>query len=102
MQHDLYPHPDPTLRRAFPVAVQRQSNVAEGDHRIVAPLSVIHAATRRPTRQIPIVRPDDQPFTLLSPWMHAVPARSLRRPVGSIAAWRDDITSALDWLLLGV
>lgn len=102
MQHDLYPHPDARLRRAFPFVVQLQSDLAEGDHRIVAPLSVIEAATRQPTRQIPTIRHDDVAYTVLLPWMHSVPARSLRHPAGSIAIWRDDITRGLDWLLLGV
>ncbi len=36
------------------------------------------------------------------PLMTTVSARALRRPVGSIAAWRDDISRALDWLFFGI
>ncbi len=102
MQHDLFVHPDVRLRRAFPLVVLLQSDIAGGDQRIVAPMTPIGLAPRLPSRQVPIVRHDETNYSVFMPLMTTVSARALRRPVGSIAAWRDDISRALDWLFFGI
>jgi toxin CcdB len=49
----------------------------------------------------PIVRIDDMDYVVLTQELAAVPRSSLRRPIGSLAEWRDEITRALDVLFIG-
>ena len=49
----------------------------------------------------PIVRIDDMDYVAMTRVLAAVPRSSLRRTIGSLAEWRDEITRALDVLLIG-
>lgn len=53
-------------------------------------------------RLYPVVRHDSTELLVLIELMTSVPAGVLGSPVGSIAAYRDEITRALDWLFTGV
>jgi toxin CcdB len=49
----------------------------------------------------PVVRVDDEDYVVMTQELSAVPRFSLRRKVGSLADRRDEITRALDVLLIG-
>ena len=101
MQHDLFVNPNRRERLGFPFIVLLQAEVAEGDYRIVAPLTIVTARTPI-ARVMPIVEHDGQNYVVLFNLMTNLPSRFLRRPVGSIAQYRDDLTRALDWLFFGI
>ena len=49
----------------------------------------------------PVVRVDDEDYVVMTQEVSAVPRFSLRRKIGSLADRRDEITRALDVLLIG-
>jgi len=49
----------------------------------------------------PVVRVDDADYVVMTQELAAVPRSALRRKVGSLADRRDEITRALDVLLVG-
>jgi toxin CcdB len=100
MQHDLFVHPNRRLRASYPLVVVLQADVAEGDERVVAPLSRTIAGG--PSRMRPLIQHDGEAFIVIMRLLGIVPYRLLRHPVGSVAPYRDDLTRALDWLLLGI
>ncbi|WP_158742557.1 CcdB family protein [Acidisphaera sp. L21] len=100
MQHDVFVNPGPRTRLTQPYLAVLQSDVAEGLQRFVCPLFVPHAAMR--TKTVLVVHVHNADYLLPLEQMTAFPTRHLRRPVGSIAAYRDDIVAALDWLFTGI
>jgi hypothetical protein len=53
-------------------------------------------------RLMPAVRHGQEQYLIGLPLMFSVSKGALRHPLASIAAYRDDITRALDWLFTGV
>ncbi len=100
MQHELFVHPNKRARTSYPLIVVLHADVAEGDERIVAPLT--NAMPGPPSRMRPLIRHDGGDFIVLMRLLGLVPLRLLRHPVGSIASYRDDLTRALDWLFFGI
>ena len=100
MQHDVFVHPVARLRPAFPFIVVLQSDHAEGPLRLAAPLMRGETALVR-DRALPRVEVEQRPFRIYLPGMVSLEVRQLRRAVGSIYAYRDDILRALDWLFVG-
>ena len=49
----------------------------------------------------PVVRVDDEDYVVMTQELSAVPRFNLRRKIGSLADRRDEITRALDVLLIG-
>ena len=100
MQHEIFIHPVARLRRPYPFIAVLQSDYASSDEILCAPLlSVPQPAITRGAPRVAIL---GQVFLLALLRMTPVPARMLRKPVGSVAAYRDDILRALDWLFTGV
>ena len=50
---------------------------------------------------MPVVEIGGREFVLLMPSITNVPANELRNPVGNLAAFRDRIVAANDWMFLG-
>jgi toxin CcdB len=50
----------------------------------------------------PAVEIDGRPFVVMTQELSAVPRALLKRSVGSLDAWRDEIVRALDILLTGL
>ncbi len=103
MQHEVFANPAPRTRAAFPyLAVLQADFAAEGRARIVAPMAPRASMATAAGRLLPIVRHAEEDYLLAVELMVSVPRTELRRSLGSIAAQRDDITKALDWLFNGV
>jgi toxin CcdB len=103
MQFDVHPNPDPRKRKAYPFVAILQSNYADtGPERIVAFLAPRPILDADRARLSPTIVLAGQEFALLLPSITNVPTRTLRASVGSIAAHRDRIVDALDWLFLGI
>ncbi|HTC10462.1 MAG TPA: CcdB family protein [Acetobacteraceae bacterium] len=80
----------------------RRTWQARAGGRIVAPLVPRTSMQGAAGRLFPIVRHDNGEFRLVLELMTSVPHKELRHRLGAIAAYRDDITCALDWLFTGV
>ena len=101
MRHDVYAHPSPRWRALYPFVVQLQADTIEGPERIAAPLIHARRVVALHAREVPIVRIDGEEYGILVRAMRPLPNRALRRPVGSAAAWRDEIALAIDLLFFG-
>jgi len=102
MQHDLYVNPNRRLRFVYPLIVQLQADIVEGQDSIVAPLTPTDLMPGAGSRIRPQVRHEGRDLIVVMRLMTPLPARLLRHPVGSIAIWRDDLTRAIDWLFTGI
>lgn len=69
--------------------------------RVVVPLLPISTAPKPITDLNPIFDIDGKPYVLITQALASIPARELKRPVGSLTPHYDDITRALDILLIG-
>jgi hypothetical protein len=111
MQHSLYRNPASRGRAMFPLIVDLMADGVVWSERIVAPLTPqaggskagSSLATLRPgNKALPAVTLDGVPYLVMLTMLGTVPERFLGTPLGSVAAWRDDITRALDWFFWGV
>jgi toxin CcdB len=103
MQHELFPNPNARSRRAYPLVVVLQSDIAEGESRLVAPLAP-HTGplTRAASRALPLVDHDGEHYAVALPLISSLPRNQLRHTVGNIAQYRDGLTRAPDWLFLRI
>ena len=103
MQFDVYPNPIARARRAFPLVIVLQSNLAETGHdRVVAflaPKTAMQATTGRLT---PIVDVEGRAFVVLIHLLTNLQATDLKNATANLGANRERIVEALDWLFLGV
>ncbi|MDB5376245.1 MAG: CcdB-like protein [Rubritepida sp.] len=82
--------------------LQVQSDFLDAlETRVVAPL-LPPAAVPLPVRDLhPRFEIEGEPFLMATQLLGAIPRRELGRSVGSLAEHRDEITRALDTLLIG-
>jgi toxin CcdB len=103
MQFDVFDNPVPQARRDFPFVLVLQSEVAgTGRDRIVAPLVPRKRMAKLAGRLTPTVNVAGVEHVLLVPRMTSVSAADLRVVKAQLAAHRDDIVSAIDFLFLGL
>jgi toxin CcdB len=101
-RYDVYPHPDPALRKTTPYLLDVQNNYIEA----VATRMVVPMRDRRvvdkPLRDLnPIFEIEGKSVLLDTTAMGAFPAHLLKKPVARLASQASVITSALDTLLGG-
>ena len=100
-QYDVYRNPDPASAKRRPyLAVLQSDFLTVIDTVVVAPLA---ASTRvKPVaRMMPVVAVADVEHYLMTQELAAISRSVLKKPVGSIAAWRSEIVAALDLIFLG-
>jgi toxin CcdB len=86
----------------MPFVAILQSDLAEtGRDRVVAPLASRAAMPTVAGRLIPIVEVANQDYALLVPSLTALPMADLRQVVANLAADRERILTALDYLFIG-
>ena len=103
MQYEVFVNPAARSRTTFPLLVVLQADLAGGERRIVAPLVPQDLPPLPPpVRAVPVVTLDRRPYALMLPLLGSIELRRLRNQMGSIAAFRDDITRTLDWMLFGI
>lgn len=99
-QYDLYENPATPMRGAVPFVVILSSHLlADLTEVIVAPV-LAGRNTRLSAFEIPIQQGDATLLVSIT-GMTAVRQRDLRRRVGSLAAYEDDIRRAIDRLFTG-
>ncbi len=69
---------------------------------MIAPMAPRAAVPGAAGRLLPVVLHDGNEYLLAVELMTSLPISALRNPLGSIAAHRDAITRAIDWLFTGV
>lgn len=102
-QLDVFANPIARARRAYPLVVVLQSDLADtGVDRIVAPLVPRARIPGTAGRMTPHVQVADGEHVVLIPALTAVRADDLRQRRGELVRYRDEIVAALDFLFLGV
>jgi toxin CcdB len=102
-QYDVFDNPITRARRAFPFVAILQSEIADtGRDRIVAPLVPYQRMPGVIGRLTPLVKVAGVDHVLLVPRMTSVAATDLRAIKDQLAAYRDDIVAAIDYLFLGL
>ena len=99
MQHDVFENNNVRSRVSQPFLVNLQADGADGPLCLACPLFA--PATLRSSKTVIPVVFEGRSYLLALLLMKAVDRHSLRRPAGSIAAYREDILRALDWLFTG-
>ena len=102
MQHDVCPNPVRLQRKAFPFIVVLQSDMAESDERLCAPLYLVGRDAGPAPRSMPLIDFDGGQYRLFLGQIASLPKPFLRHPVGTVASYRDEILSGLDWLFTGL
>jgi len=102
-QFDVHPNPVGEMADMAPFVLDLQDGgLAAMPTRLVAPL-VRQEEGVRPARHLtPVMAVDGERLMLMPHLMAAVPAKSLGRPIGSLADRRDEIVAALDFLFTGI
>jgi toxin CcdB len=102
-QFDAFPHPVPSLRRSFPLALNLRSDlIAAGEEALIAPLVPRKRLPGSVGRLSPVVEIDAEEYVVLVEYMTTVPARELPRRVANLARYRDELLGAVDLLFYGV
>ncbi|MDA9722028.1 CcdB family protein [Luminiphilus sp.] len=79
-----------------------QSDLLAGlSTRVVGPLMPVALAPRPAERLNPVFQFDGDTVVMVTQFLAAVPQKELGRSLGSLEAFSDDISAALDMLFLG-
>ncbi len=100
MQHEVFRNPGPRTRLIRPFLAVLQADVVDGPSKLVCPLYRTEFLPASRTAPLVIVLGDELSVGIEA--IFALRSTMLRSPVASIAAYRDDIVSALDWLFTGL
>lgn len=103
-QFDVYANPSSHSKAHYPYLVDIQSAVLNLlASRIVIPLGRGSAFGGEAMKGLtPMLSFDGEELLLLTPQIASVPEKQLRKPVGSLAHFREQIIAALDLAITGV
>ncbi|MDR7119965.1 CcdB family protein [Rheinheimera soli] len=103
-QFDVYANPGSHSKVHYPYLVDIQSAVLTSlATRIVVPLGRSSAFGGEAMKGLtPQISFDGEELLLLTPQVASIPQKQLRKPVGSLAHFRDQIVAALDLAITGI
>ena len=102
-QFDVFVNPIAAMRRAYPLVVVLQSDLARDAHDpIVAPLVPRQSMSKVAGRLTPIVTFHESEHVVLVPALMGVRFRDLAERRGSIVSARGELFGAIDYLFFGV
>ncbi|MDD4863358.1 MAG: CcdB family protein [Alishewanella agri] len=103
-QFDVYANPSKNTRAAFPYIVDVQNSViSDIATRIVIPLGIaIHFKNEKLQGLTPELSYEGEQLLLLTPQVTSMPAKLLKKPIGSLSHFRDEIVAALDFAITGI
>ena len=102
-QFDLYENTDPESLASYPYFVDVQTGLLEDlNSRVVIPIALASDAKSFPKNLCPSVEINNTSHALLTHQITTVQASFLDSKEGSLLLSRDDIISALDFLLTGI
>lgn len=102
-QFDVYPNRDPRTSASRPYAVEIQSDLlAPMPSTVLVPLARVGSLERMPVLRLnPSICFNEEALVLLTQDISAVARRALPTPLANLAAQREDILAALDFLFSG-
>ena len=96
---DVYPHPEPGLRKLTPYLMDVQNDfIDKVESRVVIPLRHAEAFGPRMRDINPVVEVAGKSVVLDTAALAAFPAGRLKKPLINLSSNRADITAALDTL----
>lgn len=103
-QFDVYHNPSKTSKNYYPFLVDIQcSFISEIATRIVVPLGKRSAFGNEAMKGLtPEVTYEGEKLLLLIPQISSIPAKQLKKPIGSLSHLRDQIIGALDFAVTGI
>lgn len=103
-QFTVYQNPSAASRKAYPYILDVQHSVIdELSTRIVIPLGRLSDFRNEQMKTLsPIVEHDGEKLVLLTSQITSIPARLLKKPVGSLSALRLEIVAAINFAITGV
>ena len=86
----------------FSYCIEIQSNFLHGlPSRVMIPLLPLERSSPPIPRLNPVVNVDDRPYVALVELLESIPAKALKKSVGTAADKRTEFISALDFLITG-
>ena len=102
-QYDLYENTDSASQVTYPYFVDVQTGLLNDlNSRVVIPIAPALDAKSFPKNICPIIDINNKQFALLTHQITTVSSSFLESKEGSLLLNRDDIISALDFLLTGI
>lgn len=103
-QFDVYQNPSRNTRDFFPYIVDIQSPViSDIATRIVVPLGTLQNFKSESMKGLtPEIEYDGEKLLLLIPQIASIPSKTLKKPIGSLSHFRDEIIAALDFAITGI
>lgn len=103
-QFDVYPNPSRTSKLHYPYLVDVQSSLlSELSTRIVIPLGKRSDFGGEAMQGLtPEISFEDEELILLTPQISSVSEKHLKKPVGSLSHFREQIVRALDMAITGI
>jgi toxin CcdB len=102
-QFDVYRNPEGRTRSAIPYLLDVQSDLlSDLATRAVVPLVLEKRFGRIGRRLNPVFEISDHKVVMSTGEIGGVPRRALGPPVASLAAQRDTIVAAIDFLIFGI
>ena len=103
-QFDVYRNPNPASRGRIPYLLDVQSGLLEPiATRVVVPLCKPEVLSGKPAERLnPALQIEGRKYFLLTPELAGVPRKMLGEPVANLAAERQAIVDALDFVFTGI
>lgn len=103
-QFSLYKNNDKSTATTYPYFVDVQSELLNIlNCRLVIPLTPAELLENKaPSHLCPIIHIDEGDFVILTHQMASVPTKILREPVNDLSTYRNEIISAIDFLITGI
>jgi toxin CcdB len=103
-QFDVYPNPSRTTKKHMPYLLDIQNSfLSDLSTRIVIPLGLKASFNNEAmARLTPEVSYEREQLLILTPQMASVPSSILKKPIGSLSHFRDEIINSLDFAVSGI
>ncbi|WED24615.1 CcdB family protein [Vibrio sp. JC009] len=103
-QFELYKNNDKSTATAYPYFVDIQNELLDTlNTRLVIPLTPVELLEKKvPSHLCPIVHINEGDFVILTHQMASIPTKNLKEPVNELSTFRNEIISAIDFLITGI
>jgi toxin CcdB len=102
-QFDVFVNPLASARRSYPFVVAMQSDLTiDGAEQLVAPIASLDYGRSTGGRVMPAVALQGNNHIVVVPRVAVIRTRDLTEKVSSIAAARNELLAAIDYLFFGI